>query len=268
MARGLGEIQNNERMLTNYKIIGALYLQPYTYEQLRIATKIHRNTLRQRLDQLVNDDIIIKHSYNFSKYTVKYHTRRDFYLLNWANKQSREMVDYIFGSKRASFIVDPNIPKARILSSYEINSIDVKSNRRKYHLMEPRTIAMRMLIQHPWGKSVEKLCSSERDIFEQLRSFIEKVEPNSSRIEAVIRDKLELIEKRDSIFESIVASCIPKDSQFKNYRYTSKFFFLDLVNFSFLDLLIDFTTEGLYDYSRPYMKFWDIIERIQNLIID
>ena len=58
MARGLGEMQKNERTLTNYKIIGALYLQPYTYEQLRIATKIHRNTLRQRLDQLVNDDII------------------------------------------------------------------------------------------------------------------------------------------------------------------------------------------------------------------
>jgi hypothetical protein len=145
MARGLGEMQKNERMLTNYKIIGALYVQPYTYQQLWIATKIQRNTLKRRLDQLVNDRIIIKHRYNFRKYSEKYYSRRDFYLLNWANKQSREMVDCVFDSKRVedsvSFILDPSISRTR--TSYEINSIHVKSGRKKYPLIGRRTTTLR-----------------------------------------------------------------------------------------------------------------------------
>lgn len=124
MTRGLGEMQKNERMLTNYKIIAALYVQPYTYQQLRIVTKIHRNTLRQRLNQLVNDGIIINQHYNI--------LNRNFYLLNWAKKQSREIVGCVFGNKRLKgsipIVLDPSIAATR--TSYEINSIQVKSNRK------------------------------------------------------------------------------------------------------------------------------------------
>ena len=99
ITRGLGERQKNERLITNYRIIEALYVKPYTYQQLWRATKIQRNTLKLRLDQLVNDDkIVLKHHYAFPNYRGKY-TSRDFYLLNWAKKQSREMADRVFGSQ-------------------------------------------------------------------------------------------------------------------------------------------------------------------------
>jgi hypothetical protein len=113
------------------------------------------------------------------------------------------------------------------------------------------------------GEPVKKSYASERDIFERIRSISDIAKPNSSRVETDRRDKLKLVEKRDSILESIVARHIlssAQTSQVKNYRYTSKFLFLDVLDYSFLDLLIYFTTIKLYDYSRPYVKFWEIIE--------
>lgn len=268
MTRGLGEKQKNGRMLISYRIIYALYVKPYTYQQLWKVTKIHRNTLRQRLDQLVNDRIILKHRYNFPNDREKYYTRRDFYLLNWANKQSKEMVDYVFGNKQMHFIMDPSISKTRILSSYEINSVHVKSSRKKYSMIRRMTTTIRRPLHDPnyygvTGEPVKKSYASERDIFERIRSISDIAKPNSSRVETDRRDKLKLVEKRDSILESIVARHIlssAQTSQVKNYRYTSKFLFLDVLDYSFLDLLIYFTTIKLYDYSRPYVKFWEIIE--------
>jgi DNA-binding Lrp family transcriptional regulator len=278
MTRGLGEMQKNERMLTNYKIIAALYIQPYTYQQLWIETKIHRNTLRQRLDQLVKDGIIIKQHYNFPN--------RDFYLLNWAKKQSREIIGCVFGNKHLkgsiSFILDPSISTTR--TSYEINSIHVKSNRKRYPLIGRKITTVRRpynrLVCYPYyydlsleevQKKIEGLCITEKDIFEQIRSGIDTADPNGIRAELGRNDKLELIKKRDSILESLVALCTLSHASMKSYRLVNdKFFFINLLNVSFLNLLIFFTTITtirVYDYSRPYVKFWEIIERSPKLIM-
>jgi hypothetical protein len=196
------------------------------------------------------------------------------------------MVDRVFASKRmegsVSFILDPSIFRTRT-SSYGINSIHIKCSRKKYPLIGRKITTIRRpyneLVYDPYYygglsrdellKNVKDLCTRERDIFERIRSLIETAKPNSSRVEAGRTDGLELIEKRDSILESLIVLCILHfGPRFKNFRYNSKFFFLDLINFSFLDLLIFFTTIGLYDYSRPYVKFWKIIEGSRLLIID
>ena len=108
----------------------------------------------------------------------------------------------------------------------------------------------------------------ERDIFEQIRSFIGTAEPissNSSRVEPGLRrrDELELlIEKRDSILESLVILCIC----FCVVKFWPKYRYNNNLEFSFLDLLIFFTTINfLYYYYSPYVKFWEIIERIPSL---
>ena len=91
ITRGLGQRQKEDQIITNYRIIKALYTKPYTYQQLWRVTKIHRNTLKLRLDKLVNDRIILKRHYTFNNYRGKY-VSPDFYLLDWAKKQSREIL--------------------------------------------------------------------------------------------------------------------------------------------------------------------------------
>ena len=203
MTCGLGKNQKKERRHTNYRIIYVLYWKPHTYEQLCEATKIHRNTLRLRLDQLVKDNIIIKHYYSFPNYGEKYYTRRGFYyLLNWAEKQSREMVGRIFGS---------NFVREEDSVSYEINSIHVvKPSRRKRKARIPPDNNELLSVNYnrlSWDEFLSKVMGlyiEEGDIFEQIRSFIDTAEPinsnSSGRVEPGLRrrDELELlIENRD-----------------------------------------------------------------------
>ena len=68
---------------------------PLTYEQLRNLTSIHRNILRKRLEELVEDKMIIKYKFRlpYDKfcygYTYRHHlcpdppTARTYYLLNF-----------------------------------------------------------------------------------------------------------------------------------------------------------------------------------------
>src|SRR5919197_5431940 len=191
MTRGLGERQKNERMLTNYKIIGALYVQPYTYQQLWIATKIQRNTLKLRLDQLVKDNIIIKHHHAFRPRVLK--GSRDFYLLNWANKQSKEIVSSIFDDpliresnlktwcqytkQTRVYIINSNTS----ILSYVNNFIHhVEPNDREYILVQPGTLSVpsvySLSIRELWKKAYQ-FYKKEEDIFEQIRLSIATAKP-------------------------------------------------------------------------------------------
>ena len=154
--------------------VSQVYVQPYTYQQLWRATKIHKNTLKVRLDRLVKDDIIIKHHYTLSNYRGKY-TSRDFYLLNWAKKQLREMMHSFFDKQLTRgpiYIMNSNFSRL----SYEINSIHVEPTKREYTVRIGSGI-----ISTPYGyhlnndKFIEKireLRMKERAIFERLESCI------------------------------------------------------------------------------------------------
>jgi DNA-binding Lrp family transcriptional regulator len=246
-------------MLTNYKIIGALYVQPYTYQQLWRATKIQRNMLRQRLDQLVKDNIIIKHHHAFRPRILK--GSRDFYLLNWANKQSKEIVSSIFD--------DPLVREANLSAwcrytkqtrVYIINSstsmlsyrnnfiLQVKPSEREYTLVQPGALSVPSVYFLSTGELWEKayqLYKKEEGIFEQIRLGIATSKPDE--------EIFKLIEERDSILESIVLLyaryAIPKYAG----RNASLFH---------LDMLILFSRMLVFTYWTPYAKYWEIMERV------
>jgi hypothetical protein len=257
ITRGLGEKQKNERIVTNYRIIEALYVKPYTYQQLWRATKIQRNTLKLRLDQLVNDDkIVLKHHYAFPNYRGKY-TSRDFYLLNWAKRQSREMADRVFGSQMLDGpvrVMDPSsAPKP--ITSYEINSTHVEPSKRQYvNVIVGQDNMIRVsnnsfscfLSNQGFLGRIRELCRNERDVFKQIRNCIDTTWPAESKT------RHELIDERDSILETLVLLC----TRFCVQKYGH------IPDFCFRDLLVFFATIRLYDYWRPYLKFWKIMERV------
>ena len=61
--RGEGELQRNQRNVSKYRIMLALYKSPYSSEQLWKNTGIHKNTLISRLKELEKEGIILKHKF-------------------------------------------------------------------------------------------------------------------------------------------------------------------------------------------------------------
>jgi hypothetical protein len=222
-----------------------LYVKPCTYHQLWRATKIHRNTLKLRLDQLLRDNIIIKHHYAFHNYRGKY-TSRDFYLLNWAKKQSKEMVGSIFDNqlpRAATYIMSPDVSRL----SYEINSIHIEPSKREYTIIRPDGAykSSVYLTSIKFSERVRELRVKERDIFEQIIFCIGRFEPFEKRNK--------LLDERDSIIELLILLC----TRFCIQKYVA-------INSSLspFDMLVFFATIRLYDYSLPYVKFWEIMERV------
>lgn len=222
-----------------------MYVNPYTYQQLWRFTKIHRNTLKLRLDQLLRDKIVIKHHYTFHNYRGKY-TSRDFYLLNWTKKQSREMIDFILAKQVATgstYMMNPNFSRL----SYEINSIHIEPSKREYTIIGPDKVDIPSIYLHrsEFSETVRELHVKERDIFEQIIFYIGTSGPVGIRNE--------LLRERDSIIESLVLLC----TRFCVQQYVG-------INSSLspFDMFVFFATIGLFDYSLPYVKFWEIMERV------
>ena len=92
--------------VTEARIASFLNVSPFTYEQLQNISRIHRNTLKLRLEQLSRKGIIIRHRYSIpykSKYygymyrhSIKYRTplfNHIYYLLNLSKtKQIKDLV--------------------------------------------------------------------------------------------------------------------------------------------------------------------------------
>jgi hypothetical protein len=99
--RGRGKPQKSLLQQTQLKIVQTLSTRPYKYEQLRDETRIHRNILRRRLDDLVFEMIVIRNKFwcppenEFSKYNGVY------YILNFAHPKTTEIL-YLWKIKFSS----------------------------------------------------------------------------------------------------------------------------------------------------------------------
>jgi hypothetical protein len=194
ITRGLGERQRKESIFTKQRIVGQLYTQPYTYQHLWRATKIHKNAFTSRLDELVKDNIVIKHHYTFPNYRGKY-TGRNFYLLNWAKKQSKEIVSFIFDKEITRDDSISVMKKNYFLGqSYKINSIQVEPSKREYAIVEireDRSLLPRYIYdisRREFEEKIRELCMREQG----MMSYITNAELD-------VEEKNKLIEKRDSI---------------------------------------------------------------------
>jgi hypothetical protein len=116
--RGLGEKQKTQRCLTDSKIVSFLTVTPFTYDKLWKVSRIHRNTLRHRLDFLVAQGIVIKHKYSIP-YKYHYHGcsmykypdldmlplyNHIYYLLNCSKPESKQLVSYYLNKKEKEWI--------------------------------------------------------------------------------------------------------------------------------------------------------------------
>lgn len=154
-------------------------------------------------------------------------------MLNWAKQSSREIVDFILNEHPIS----------------EINSIHIEPTKREYTIrIESGTVYTPYGYHLNYNEFIEKikeLCMKERAIFERLESYVAMAGPAEERNQ--------LVEKRDSLLESLVLLC----TRFCVYRYAGI-----ISSLSPFDMLVFFATIALFDYSRPYVKFWEIMERV------
>ena len=94
--KGKGDYHNLLESITEFKVIEKLAIKPCNYELLRNETKIHRNKLREILDNFTKLKIIIPHKYHFINTTVngygniKIKTGLEYYILDLDNKYSLE----------------------------------------------------------------------------------------------------------------------------------------------------------------------------------
>jgi len=116
--RGLGEKQKTQRNLTDSKIVSFLTVTPFTYDKLWKVSRIQRNTLRDRLDFLVAQGIVIKHKYsipnNFHYQGCSMYRypdldmlpiyNRTYYLLNCSKPKSKQLVSYYLNRKEKDWI--------------------------------------------------------------------------------------------------------------------------------------------------------------------
>jgi hypothetical protein len=80
--RGYGHKQKTDKCLTILRIVSTLSKRPHTYTQLRQATKIHRNILRRRLDELISKEMTIRSKEYSFRGEGKGRKRGDYYRLN------------------------------------------------------------------------------------------------------------------------------------------------------------------------------------------
>jgi hypothetical protein len=140
------------------------------------------------LDHMIGSPSVIKHHYTFSNYRGKY-TSRDFYLLNWEKKQTKEMTASIFDkqlTRSSVYIMDSNISRI----SYKINSIRVEPTKREYIIrIGSGTVYTPYGLHLNHDEFIEKITElrmKELAIFERLKSYIamaELVEERNQLIE-------------------------------------------------------------------------------------
>jgi hypothetical protein len=242
LTRGLGERQEEKKTLTIYRIIEALYTKPYTFQGLWKITKIHRNTLRQRLDQLLNSNIIIKHCYAFPNYRGRY-VGRDFYLLNWVKMEAKSITSRLFNKGDILLGVDSSISNL----TYEINSVQIERSDREYVIIRENNLKLphEYFSTRGFIEKVKEWKIKERQVFEQIRNCVVR--------EGSVKQRNELIEKRESILESLVSLCT---------RFCANTYLERNSNLSPYDILVFFTTLSIFDYWRPYTKFYETMVRM------
>jgi hypothetical protein len=102
MPKGHSDNLLKVRELTNAKITAALSIGPLRYNQLQDQTRIQRKRLKDRLRELIFQDIIYEHKFSI-KDDASIEHNATYYLLNWNSSKARDLVNYWFDSADPSF---------------------------------------------------------------------------------------------------------------------------------------------------------------------
>jgi hypothetical protein len=141
--------------------------------------------------------------------------------------------------------------------SYKINSIHVEPSKREYTILREGVLHFpnKYISDIELKKKVGELCEKENDIFKQISTRIEDAAITKLPVEGID----ELIDKRDSILELLIILYTRYTLYCANKYRVKKDYHLDPY-----DMLVLFATRGLFDYySRPYVKFWEVMQRLR-----
>jgi hypothetical protein len=114
MVQGLGSKQIAQRIRTESKIVAYLNLQEFGFNELQSISGIRRDSLRDRLDSLVDRDIVVKHrlppKQEGKTINNKYHKvkRGTYYSLNSDSSEAKHLLDLYY-----SDILPPSPPKLK-----------------------------------------------------------------------------------------------------------------------------------------------------------
>jgi len=176
--RGLGDRQYKERLMTKYKIVSFLDINPFTYEQLQKVSSIQRNVLRKNLDLLVEEETVRVHKYSIPytrefygymyKYPVPYMTPlygRKYYLLNYSQRRCDAYMNFYYNNKakerREPF--DELLIKERQKHRKKlcVHEIDIRSNKKIISQLRMKEMTQTELRDY-WQKLVEDCICLER----------------------------------------------------------------------------------------------------------
>lgn len=101
MTRGLGERQRKDRLLTTSKITNYLFVKPSRYQELQKVSKIHRQRLRDGLDELVMQRIVIKHKFSIRNDPDIEHNST-YYILDLSKAEYKESLKYYYYNSKGA----------------------------------------------------------------------------------------------------------------------------------------------------------------------
>jgi len=263
-------------MDTYSKIVAYLRISPFTYEQLRKVSGIHRNTLRKRLDELLEQKIILKHKYlnklDPSKIEEKIYglfprnpysnfpplIKNDYYMLSYQEflslgfKKIDEALGIIPNSKSKE---DDNIQielkyiqyikryysKKKILKKGSAKSNDHKSEIRNRKLKE--LLFKNELAENHRRDYFKEVNQSQREIF-SLNDELQLLETSLRQFE--------LNAVRDVVFLKLL---LPIGKSRKKLEYYLEYFLGQKM--SNVDILIRLSTQSCWLFTGYYLPMID-----------
>jgi hypothetical protein len=104
--QGLGKQQIAQLQKAERKIAAHLNLRPYPFNELQSISNIRRNTLRGRIDALIERKVIIEHTYPASKDIDDKVRRGTYYLLNLHNQESIDLITAYYDQPKPPMTIE------------------------------------------------------------------------------------------------------------------------------------------------------------------
>ena len=273
--RGLGDKQWKARMMTYSKIVSFLTVSPFTFEQLWKVSRIHRNTLKKRLDYLVSERTILKHKYSvpnrqeFYGYIYKYpipnpyvvllygHT---YYLLNCSDASSRAFSNFYYN----------NMAKKQMHLTNELSIREPEKSRRKLDIFEDKIEELeKEMERYDYRKkelSEKGMTMSDKEFHEFWRKKIELL-----ILHARSRRNLELLAVKEGYRLPYGSEDVTEEQRDKLIKVAD---FFTKRGYSLLDVLIRCSTENtiisptsyindvLIFVCIPYNVLWKVMDEV------
>lgn len=228
--RGLGIRQKKEKDVTIGRICLALYQEPHISETLWKRTRIHKNAMVLRLNELVENGIVIKRHPHHIRSDL---FRHNYYLLNWSKRESKDIISRAFDAEDSLSQL-----------AFWFNSLDNSVGVGKVEPIPFNRSRVRSEIE----KRIINLDIEEKSIMSEI---VQKYTYQNR-----LNMDSQVIQKRDKTLTSLILACA---------QYYMEYLILYGDRPWAYDFLISLLSVPLRLYNppfRPYVKVYEIMQRL------